>query len=62
MSRIVCRIFGVLLLFAGLAPALRSQQNLPAELIQYPELIIHNGKIVTMDDASLGNSIGREYD
>jgi predicted amidohydrolase YtcJ len=37
---------------------LRSQQ-LPAELIQYPELILHNGKIATMDDASLSNSIGR---
>jgi predicted amidohydrolase YtcJ len=40
-----------LLLTAGMA---RAQQTLtvPAELVQFPDLIIHNAKIVTMDDTT----------
>ena len=33
--------------------------NVPPELVSYPDLIIFNGKIVTMEDASLNNSPGR---
>src|SRR5690242_8010584 len=32
--------------------------NVPARLVSYPELIIYNGKIATMDDPSLSNNIG----
>ena len=28
-----------------------SAQSIPAELVSYPELILHNGKILTVDDA-----------
>ena len=43
----------IALLFVGLLPPLHAQQNLPPGLIQYPELIVFNGKIVTMDDAGV---------
>jgi predicted amidohydrolase YtcJ len=33
--------------------------QVPEELVSYPDLILHNGKIVTVDDYSLGNSLGR---
>ena len=32
--------------------------RIPVGLISYPDLILYNGKIVTMDDASLNNSPG----
>ena len=37
-----------------LTTAVRAQNTLtvPAELVQFPDLIIHNAKIVTMDDIS----------
>jgi predicted amidohydrolase YtcJ len=59
------------ILFRGFAAALlllvsgmpgRSQQTLngvPAELVSYPDTIVYNAKIATMDDASLNNSPGR---
>ena len=34
-----------------LAPAGAAAQSIPAELVSYPELILHNGKILTVDDA-----------
>ena len=43
----------------------RSQQtlnNIPAELVAYPDLIIHNARIVSMDDASLSNATGSAYE
>lgn len=33
--------------------------TVPVDLVAYPDLIIYNGKIVTMDDSSLNNSPGR---
>ena len=33
-------------------------QNIPPELIRYPERILHNGKIVTMDDKSRSTNPG----
>ena len=49
-------VFGIMLLGAGA----RGQQTVtvPTELVSYPDLIVYNGKIVTMDDASLNNSPG----
>ena len=41
-----------------LAGALRAQ-NIPPELVQYPDLIVYNGKIATMSDASMNDSPGR---
>ncbi len=42
----------------------RGQQtvNVPAELAAYPDLILHNGKIVTMDDASFNDSPGSIFE
>ena len=45
-----------------LVPALRAQrtlQNVPAELVRYPDMILYNGKIATMNDASLTAAQGR---
>jgi predicted amidohydrolase YtcJ len=39
----------LLLLLAVLAPLSMRAQQVPEELIQYPELILHNGKILTVD-------------
>ena len=35
-----------------------SAQTIPPELIRYPDLIFHNGKIVTMDDKSNSTVLG----
>ena len=50
-----------LLLAVTFGVKLNAQQTLtvPSELVSYPDLIIFNGKIVTMDDKSLSNSVGR---
>ena len=45
-----------------LLPTLRAQQtlqNVPAELVRFPDLILYNGKIATMSDASLTSDPGR---
>ena len=53
-------VFGIMLI----AASVRGQQSVtvPTELVYYPDLIIYNGKIVTMDDASLNNSPGRTFE
>ena len=38
------------------------QGSVPPELIAYPETIIYNAKIVSMDDYSLSNSLGKTYE
>ncbi len=40
------------------AMPLLQAQNIPSILVQYPDLIIHNGKIVTVDDDTLSDNIG----
>jgi len=35
-----------------------AQGNIPAALIQYPELIVHNGKIITVDDSDYNSNPG----
>jgi predicted amidohydrolase YtcJ len=39
------------------------QASVPAKLAElaYPDLIIHNGKIVSMDNPALDNNLGRQY-
>ena len=47
-----------LVLFAG-AVAGRSQTvTAPLELVKYPEMVIYNGKILTMDDVSFTSNVG----
>ena len=61
MSSIIRRITQVVFAVVVLTTVVRAQQTVqvPAELAAYPDLILYNGKIVTMDDASLNNSPGR---
>ena len=50
----------VLIMMIGVG--VRAQQTLngvPAELVTYPDMILHNGKIVTMSDSTQNNSVGR---
>jgi imidazolonepropionase-like amidohydrolase len=35
--------------------------TVPTEVIQFPDLIIHNAKIVTMDDQDLNGTIGKIF-
>ena len=60
MKRQFMRTAMAVLFVFVLAGVLHAQQTVtvPAELVSYPDLIIYNGKIVTMDDATLSNSIG----
>ncbi len=53
--------FGFLWVALLSLPAFGQQvlNNIPAELVSFPDLIIYNGKIMTMNDASLSNSLGR---
>jgi predicted amidohydrolase YtcJ len=47
-KKVITCVSAILLLSAGLVRA--QQGQVPAVLIQYPELIVHNGKIITADD------------
>jgi predicted amidohydrolase YtcJ len=40
------------------APAAGQQRPIPPAVLAYPDLIVHNGRIVTMDDRSTGQSVG----
>ncbi|MGH7828777.1 MAG: amidohydrolase, partial [Candidatus Binatia bacterium] len=39
-------------LLLGLFASQALAQTVPPELVSYPDMILHNGKIVTMDDTS----------
>jgi predicted amidohydrolase YtcJ len=59
------RIFYVLALAMAATGSAWSQQtvnNVPAVLIAYPDTIIHNAKIYSMDDAGFNTSTGRSYE
>ncbi|MBI2815542.1 MAG: amidohydrolase family protein [Acidobacteria bacterium] len=43
----------------GVAAHAQQTVTVPAELVSYPDLIVYNGKIVAMNDASLTDNIGR---
>ena len=45
-------------LLAGLLASQALAQNVPPELVSYPDMILHNGKIVTMDDKSNSTNPG----
>ncbi|MBI4478521.1 MAG: hypothetical protein HY651_00700, partial [Acidobacteria bacterium] len=43
-----------LVLFSGLAMAQQTLNGVPASIVFYPDTIVHNAKLVTMDDATVG--------
>ena len=49
----------VLLWLAPSLPAQQTAQNIPPELISYPDTILYNGKIAVLNDASLTSALGR---
>ncbi|MCH8268484.1 MAG: amidohydrolase family protein [Acidobacteria bacterium] len=54
----------VVVLVMLLGVNVRGQQaldNIPPELVAYPDWIVYNGKIVSMDDSTLNNSVGTTY-
>ena len=54
----------VVVLVMLLGVHVRGQQaldNVPPELVAYPDWVVYNGKIVSMDDATLNNSVGTTY-
>ncbi len=50
----------MLALFLFALQPLQAQQ-VPMELVQYPDTILHNGKIVSMDDDGFNSSVGTVY-
>ncbi len=51
-----------ILIFATLAAAQQQTLNdVPAEMVSYPDLIVHNGKIVSMDDPGFNSDPGSIY-
>ena len=56
----IARSFAMICMLVSLAAA-QETVNVPVAIIAYPDLILHNGKIVTMDDASTGPSSGSIY-
>ncbi len=53
MKQALTLAFGLALVAVGV----RAQNDLPAQL-GYPDMIVYNGKIVTMDDSSFGPAVG----
>ncbi len=53
-ARIFQQFAQVVFAVVVLTTAVRTQETLtvPAEMVQFPDLIVHNAKIVTMDDIS----------
>src|SRR3990172_8317064 len=47
------RAFATLVLFCGLAIGQETLNGVPASIVFYPDTILHNGKIVTMDDPTV---------
>ena len=49
LRKSILLIYGLLVLGVMTVPA-QDTLTVPAKLVQYPDLVVHNGKIVTMDD------------
>lgn len=49
------------LFMAVLAPGLVQAQDVPSDLIVYPNLIVYNAKIVSMDDYGINSNVGSTY-
>ena len=52
--RRICQIvlWGFSFLFLSATAAAQEMVTAPAEIVAYPDLIVYNGKIVTVDDSS----------
>ncbi|MSO19871.1 MAG: hypothetical protein EXQ56_05295 [Acidobacteria bacterium] len=50
----------LLLMVTGVVQA-QNTLTVPAELVQFPEMIIHNAKIVTMDDTAPNGTVGSTF-
>lgn len=50
MTKLGVNLF-LVLMAAWVSPWGMAQQNLPAEIVAYPDLIFHNGKVLTADDS-----------
>ncbi len=59
MSNLV-RILAMVFVWVSLGSA-QETATVPVEIIAYPDMILYNGKIVTMDDTSTGASPGRIF-
>ncbi len=46
------------IVFAFAALPVWAAQNVPSEVISYPDTIVHNGKVYTMDDKSNSANAG----
>src|SRR5688572_17089438 len=65
MSRKVRRYgTSVSIVFLAMVGIMRAQTTMtvPTELIQFPDLIIHNAKIVTMDDTTPMGPVGNVFE
>ncbi len=51
--------FCLLPLLSGVLARAQQAGSIPPELVNYPDFIIYNAKIATMDDPALDNSPGR---
>ena len=54
MTTVVCSVFMLMAATAGAQTV-----TVPATLVEYPDLVIHNAKIATMDDPTLNPAMGR---
>ena len=52
VGRRMALLIGGFIILAAAVQAQQTVDGVPAELIAYPDLIIHNAKIVTMDDTT----------
>ena len=52
--------FAALMLTAAGMQAQEMLNNVPAQLVGYPELIIYNAKIMTMNDKTLSSDVGQQ--
>src|SRR3954462_2965912 len=54
------KVFPILavFLFVASAPSIHAQRADVAARLGYPEMILYNGKVVTMDDASFESKVG----
>ncbi len=58
--KVLLRVFGLGCMLASISIA-QETVTAPAAIVSYPDLILYNGKIVTMDDTSTGPSPGHIY-
>src|SRR2546427_202980 len=47
-------LFGISFFFLASAGFAQDMVTVPAEIAAYPDMIVYNGKVVTMDDISFG--------